>query len=163
GIAHVDLTMMAVEQRGAISISLEYSTDLFDARTIDRMLANFRELLEGIVADPSRRFSEISIISRAEREGLLGEAETSSADAVDLLLLPQLFAAGAVREPDSIAASCDGRDLTYRELDARSSLLANHLTRLGVGPDVLVGLCVERSLDMLVGLLGILKAGGAYV
>ena len=119
-------------------------------------------LLEGAVADPDRAIGRLDILSPAERHTILREWN-DTARAIPGMTLPELFAAQVARTPDADAVVFEDERLSYGELDARSSQLAHHLRGLGVGPEVVVGLCIERSLAMLVGLLGILKAGGAYL
>ena len=140
---------------------IEYSRDLFAGATIERLAGHFTRLLSGAVAEPHRRLGELPLLSPIEREQLL--VEESAAPPPPHLTLHGLFEAQAARTPAELAVlAADGR-LTYAELDARANQLAAHLRGLGVGAEVLVGLCLERSLDMVVGLLAVLKAGGAYV
>ena len=119
-------------------------------------------LLEGAVADPERAIGRLDILGADERHTILREWN-ATARAVPGATLPELFAAQVARTPEADAVVFEDERLSYGELDARSSRLAHHLRGLGVGPEVVVGLCIERSLAMLVGLLGILKAGGAYL
>ena len=112
--------------------------------------------------DPDRSIGSLDILSAAERYSILREWN-DTAVAVEPTTLPELFAAQAKRTPDAVAVVFEEETLTYGELDARANQLAHHLQSLGVGPETIVGLCVERSLDMVIGLLGILKAGGAYL
>ena len=119
-------------------------------------------LLEGAVADPERAIGRLDILGADERHTILREWN-ATARAVPGATLPELFAAQVARTPEADAVVFEDERLSYGELDARSSRLAHHLRALGVGPEVVVGLCIERSLAMLVGLLGILKAGGAYL
>ncbi|MEO8429267.1 MAG: amino acid adenylation domain-containing protein, partial [Verrucomicrobiota bacterium] len=142
---------------------LEYSADLFDATTIKRLLGHYRNLLEGIVAAPDARLSQLPLLSKAEQSQLLVEWNDTRADYSNNLCLHELIEAQAQRTPDAVAVTLAGQELTYHELDRRANQLAHHLQKLGVGSDSLVGLCVERSMEMVIGLLGILKAGGAYV
>ena len=141
----------------------EYATDLFEASTIERMAGHFHVLLEAIVADPARRIGELPLLTEAERHQLLVAWNETAADYPRAGCIHQLFEAQVARTPDAVAVMCDDRQLTYAALNARANQVAHHLQALGVGPEVLVGLCLERSLDLVVGLLGILKAGGAYV
>lgn len=139
-----------------------YSTDLFDRATILRMLGHFQTLLEGIVANPQGRVATIPILAPAEQQQLLEWNQTQAAYPQDACW-HQLFEAQVARSPEAVAVVFETEQLTYRELNQRANQLAQYLQQLGVGPDVLVGLCVERSLAMAIGILGILKAGGAYV
>jgi amino acid adenylation domain-containing protein len=141
----------------------EYNTDLFDASTIARMARHFQRLLEGIVANPQQRVSQLPLLTHRERDQLLVESNNTTKEYPIDKCIHQLFEEQVERSPDAIAVVFEGEQLTYKELNQRVNQLAHHLQRLGVGPEVLVGICVERSLHMIVGLLAILKAGGAYV
>ena len=163
GTAKFDLTAEVIEEGEGLSCVFEYSTDLFDAATIGRMLEHFHTLLKGIVADPTQRLSALPLLTQAEQYQFLVEWNNTEVDQCQELCIHQLFEAQVARTPDAIAAVFEGQQLTYRALNARSNQLAHFLRKQGVGPEVLVGICMERSLDMLVGLLGVLKAGGAYV
>ena len=127
------------------------------------MLGHFETLLEGIVADPDRRLSELPLLTGAERQQLLVEWNRTEAPYPKDWCLHELFEEQVERTPDATAVVFEDRRLTYRQLNQRANQLARYLQKLGVGPDALVAICVERSLEMVVGLLGILKAGGAYV
>ncbi len=163
GTAKFDLTLVMAEGDARLSGSLEYNSDLFEARSIERFLGNFQVLLESIVADPGCKISALPILTPAEREQLLLVWNSAPNPAPQGQCIHQLFEAQAERAPQAVAVACAGQELTYRELEERANQLAQHLIRSGVKPDTLVGLSVERSIDMLVGILGILKAGGAYV
>jgi len=140
-----------------------YSTDLFDRATVERMVGHFQTLLEGIVANPEARMADLPILRAPERQQLLVEWNNTQAEYAQDACIHQLFAAQAERTPDAIAVVFGDEQLTYRVLNQRANQLAHYLQQLGAGPEVLVGLCVDRSLEMVVGVLGILKAGGAYV
>ena len=163
GTANFDLTLSMNETEGGLRGSIEYSTDLFDGSTIERMLGHFQRLLESIVADPTQTVGELSLLSAEERHQLLVEWNATRADYPRDVCVHELFEAQALRTPDAVAVVSEDRRLTYGELNSRSNQLAHRLRKLGVGPEVLVGICVDRSLEMVVGILGILKAGGAYV
>ncbi len=159
-----DLTLMMAEVNGALAASMRYSTDLFDADTVDRMLANFETLLAAAADEPTRPVSALPLLSEPERARLAEWNRTAAP--IPPVCLHQLIEAQAVRTPDSIAVTMAGDEsaaLTYGDLDRRADQLARHLRALGVGPGTLVGICLERSPLMFVGLFGILKAGGAYV
>ena len=151
------------EQRGGLCGIFEYAVDLFDASTIERFAGHFRQLLEGIVADPQARVGELAVLSESQREQLLVQWNRTARSYPQSQCIQDLFCEQASRTPESVALVYQGQQLSYRQLDERSNQLAHHLRALGVGPEVIVGLCVERSLEMVVGLLGILKAGGAYL
>ena len=120
-------------------------------------------MLEGIVADPDARIGDLPLLSEAERHRVLVEWNDTAAEYPRDKCLHELFAEQAARVPDAVAVVYEESELSYGELEQRSNQLAHYLRGLGVGPEVMVGLCVERSLEMVVGLLGILKAGGAYL
>ncbi|MCE9671221.1 non-ribosomal peptide synthase/polyketide synthase [Myxococcus stipitatus] len=157
-----DLTLFLTDTAREISGSLEFNTDLFDEATAARMLSHLRTLLAGVVATPDRRLSELPLLPEAERQRILVEWNDTKQDSPPTCI-HELFEAQVGSTPDAIALVFGDQQLTYRELDARADTLAAHLRELGVGPDRLVAICVERSLEMMVGLLSILKAGGAYV
>jgi amino acid adenylation domain-containing protein len=161
--AKFDLTLFMTETDDGLSCWLEYNTDLFAAGTITRLLDHFTVLLAAIVANPERAIADLPILSEAERQQLLVEWNDTQTDYPRNQCTHQLFEQQAERTPDAIAVAFKGRTLSYAELNARANQLAHYLRARGVGPDQLVGLCVERSLEMIVGLLGILKAGGAYL
>ncbi|MBD2005415.1 MULTISPECIES: non-ribosomal peptide synthetase [Cyanophyceae] len=140
-----------------------YNTDLFDEATITRMLGHFKMLLEGIIYNPEERISNLPLLSQAELHKLLIECNETAADYPHSKCIYQLFENQVEQNPDAIAVIFEDTQLTYKELNIRSNQLAHHLQKMGVASEVLVGICVERSIDMIVGLLGILKAGGAYV
>jgi amino acid adenylation domain-containing protein/non-ribosomal peptide synthase protein (TIGR01720 family) len=158
-----EMTLYMVQGEEGISGYLEYNTDLFDAATVRRFLDHFRALAEGVAADPRPPLSEFPWLSAAEARQLLTDWNATAADFPCDRCLHELIAAQAARTPGAVAVELEGERLTYKDLDSQANRLAQHLRRLGVGPEVLVGLAVERSFDMVVGLLGILKAGGAYV
>ncbi|CAN2536701.1 Linear+gramicidin+synthase+subunit+B [Methylocapsa aurea] len=161
--AHFDLTLSVVETENGLSGSLNYATALFEERTIDRMAQHYCALLDGIARDPDRRIGELDILPQDERHRLLVEWNDTATDYPQDRLLHELFEAQAARAPEAVALVYEGAQLSYGELNERANRLAHHLRTLGVGPDVIVGLCVERSFEMIVALLGALKAGGAYL
>ncbi|PTL76953.1 non-ribosomal peptide synthetase, partial [Vitiosangium sp. GDMCC 1.1324] len=161
--AKFDLTLYVTDGEQGLETALEYNTDLFEAATADRMLGHLEVLLKGVVQRPEQRVSELPLLAESERRQHLVEWNTLRDGFARGPALHQLFEAQVARTPDALAASFEDLHLTYRQLDSRANQLAWRLRSLGVGPDCLVGLCVERSMDMLIGLLGILKAGGAYV
>jgi len=165
--AKFDITLTLTEAPDGLQGNFEYNTDLFEASTIERMAGHFTRLLQSIVANPNGAVGELAMLGDAERQQLLATFNDTATVYPDIRpdtqTLHQLFEVQAARSPDQVAVVCEGVSMTYAELNARANRLARHLRSLGVGPDVLVGLCVERSLDMMVGLYGILKAGGAYL
>jgi non-ribosomal peptide synthetase component F len=163
GTAKFDLTLSMAESADGLRAVWEYNTDLFEAATIRRLAGHFQALLEGIVANPSQRLAELSLLTAPERRQLLVAWNATQADYSQDMCVQQLFEAQVVRTPAAVAVVCEDQQLTYRELNASANQVAHYLRALGVGPEGRVSLCMERSIEMLVGLLGILKAGGAYV
>jgi amino acid adenylation domain-containing protein len=158
-----DLTLALWDVADGIGGVLEYSTDLFDASTIERLLGHFQVLLEGIAADRQQRLSDLPLLTDGEHQQVLREwNSTQAAFPVDMCF-HTLFEQQVERTPDGIAVVYGEQSLSYRELDSRANRVATYLQACGVGPDVCVGVCMERSLDLAVGILAILKAGGAYV
>ncbi|WP_158517254.1 non-ribosomal peptide synthetase [Moorena producens] len=165
--AKFDLTLMLWEVETPQGISLQgfwqYNSDLFDSDRITRMVGHFQTLLGGIVADPEQRIGELPLLTAAERHQLLVEWNDTKRPYPDDQCIHQLFEAQVKKTPNAIAVVYESQTLTYQELNQRANQLAHYLESLGVTTETLVGICIERSLDMIVGLLGILKAGGAYV
>jgi hypothetical protein len=162
GGAPLDLMMMVGDEGGSLSFALQYNTDLFDDVTIERMADHFVTLLDGLIADSSTRLSMLPILSDEERRQLAAWNDTSvSYDAP--ACLHEIVAATVKRLPDAVAVSCGERDITYADLDSRAGALAHRLRRLGVGPDSIVPVLLERSEDLVIALLGVLKAGGAFM
>uniref|UniRef100_UPI003593C16B non-ribosomal peptide synthetase n=1 Tax=Nostoc sp. TaxID=1180 RepID=UPI003593C16B len=163
GTAKFDVTLYVEDTEKGLKGSLEYNTDLFDAASIARMAEHLQTLLEGIVANPNQRLSDLPLLSATELQRLLVEWNDTRADYPKDVCIHELFQAQVERSPDAIAVVFEGEQLTYQQLNCRANQLAHHLQTLEVGPEILVGIHVERSIEMVVGLLGILKAGGAYV
>lgn len=163
GTAKFDLTLSMIEESDSLLGLLEYNTDLFEDATIKRMLGHYQRLLEGVVANPEQRLSDLPLLTETEEQQLLIEWNVASSDYPKDKCIHQLFEAQVERTPDAVAVVYENERFTYRELNTRANQLAHYLLKLGVGPEVLVGVCVERSLEMVVGLLSILKAGGAFV
>jgi non-ribosomal peptide synthetase component F len=159
---HYPLTMLVIPGPELV-LRLSYQRARFDSATMRRMLDHLQTLLEGMVADPGQHLADLSLLTRAERQQLLVAWNDTHAAYLPAMCVHQVFEAQVERTPDAVAVVFAERALTYRELHTQANRLAHYLRALGVGPEVLVGLCVERSLGLLVGLLGILKAGGAYV
>jgi amino acid adenylation domain-containing protein len=158
-----DLSLYLRERDGKIIGFFEYNTDLFESLTLERMVGHLQTLLEGVVADPGQAISTLPLLTEAERHQVLVEWNNTETEYPKDVCIHELFEAQAATTPESIALEFEGRQLTYRELNRRANQLAHYLRGLGIGPEKLVGICVERSLEMVIGLLGILKAGGAYV
>ncbi|ARU62956.1 hypothetical protein CBW65_19690 [Tumebacillus avium] len=162
GASKFDLTLSVLETANGLLCHFEYNADLFDAATIKRMAGHFETLLTSIAADANECLGRLNIMTKAEKAQLNAIWELPRA-VPSHLCLHQIFETQASRTPDAAAVTYNGVSLTYRELNERANHLGHHLRAKGVGPDQLVGLCTERSPEMIIGLLGILKAGGAYV
>ncbi|MCP4656487.1 MAG: amino acid adenylation domain-containing protein, partial [bacterium] len=163
GEARFDLTLALEEDAGELRGAVQYSIDLFDAATVHRLIGHLRTLLAAAAADPERRLSQLSLLTEAERHALLLEWSHTPYGDLAAGCVHQLFEAQAGKRPDAVAVVSAAGRLSYAELNARANRLAAHLRSLGVGPEVVVGLFLERSLEALVGILGVLKAGGAYL
>ncbi|RKG63993.1 amino acid adenylation domain-containing protein, partial [Corallococcus sp. CA054B] len=161
--AMFDLSLSLQEVQGGMVGALEYATDLFDAATVQRMAGHFGVLLESIAQKPDTRLGDLPLLTDTERQQLLVEWNPPAAQAPRESSISAMVEAQVRRTPDALAVITPERQLTYRELDAKANQLAHRLRGLGVGPEVRVGLCVERTEDLVIGALGILKAGGAYV
>ena len=162
-VAKFDLTLSLQNTATKLVGMWQYNADLFDAATIERMSGHFQTLLEGIVANPQERISQLPLLTELEQQQLLVDWNATQSDYCQDKCIYQLFEEQVKRTPDAVAVVYENQQLTYHQLNCRANQLAHYLRSVGVGADVLVGLCVERSIEMVVGLLGILKAGGAYV
>ncbi len=162
GTAKFDLLLDLTEHDGELMGWLEHDADLFDAPTLDRLLGHFEALLSGMTAGPGEKVFDLPMLSVAERHQLLEWNASAVAWPVEASI-PALFLEQVDRTPQREAVRFDGESLTYRELDERSGRLARHLRRLGVGPERVVGIALERSLELIVALYATLKAGGAYL
>src|SRR5579884_157746 len=161
--AKLDLTLEMQETTDGLCGSFEYSTDLFEASTIDRMCKHFQVLLEGITSTPDRCLHELPLLTESEQWQLLVEWNNTGTQYPREHCIHQIVESQAKRTPDAVAVICGNDYLTYAQLNQRANQVAHYLCSLGVGPEVLVGLCMERSIMMIVGILAVLKAGGAYV
>ena len=163
GITGFDLHLFMVEEECRLQGYVDYNSDLFDAATIQRLLGHLQILLEAIVANLDERIGSLPLLTEAEQSQLLMGWNDTKKDYQKDKCIHELFEAQVERTPDAVAVVFEDTHLTYRELDQRANQLAHNLLALGVGPDILVGICLERSVEMVIGLLGILKAGGVYV
>ncbi len=161
GTARFDLEFQLV-CLDTLGIVVTYSTDLFEQNTIARLLKHFQTLLEGIVAQPEQRIANLPLLTADEQYQLLLEWNSTQID-YPKQCIHQLFESQVEQAPDAVAVVCVDKQLTYQELNNHSNQLAHYLRQLGVGPEVLVGICLERSWQMIMAVLGVLKAGGAYV
>ena len=162
GTAKTDLSLFVSESPDRLGLGMEFAEGLFERATVQRMLTHLRVLLEGVTADPGRRLSQLPLLTPPERQRQLVTWNDTAAPA-PTQCVHELFEAQAAARPDATAAVLAGQPISYRELDRQANQVARHLQRLGVGPEVLVGVCAHRSLRRLAGILGVLKAGGAYL
>ena len=163
GAVKFELVLAMTDDGRSLRGELKYRTELFDATTAERLLGHFQALLEAVVADPNRRLSDLPLLSEAERRQVVEEWTGGRAAFPVEACLHQLFEEQARRTPDAVAVTFGGENLTYGELNCRANRVAHRLRALGIGPDNLVGVCLERSANLVVGLLAVLKAGGAYL
>ncbi|MFD0313324.1 amino acid adenylation domain-containing protein [Streptomyces flavalbus] len=161
--ARFDLELQVFERGEALDGWFEYNTELFDAATVDRMGGHLRVLLDHLLTDPDQPVLDVALLTEEEERAQRQEREDTRAEWPDELLTHQRVERQAALRPDAEAVYCQGETLTYAQLDAAANRLARRLRGLGVGRDVMVGVCLERSLDMVVAVLAVLKAGGAYV
>jgi amino acid adenylation domain-containing protein len=162
-IAKFDLSIRMWDAADAMEGTAEYKTDLYDAATVDRMIEHFQTLLAAIVRDSEQNIDQLPLLTETEKLQLLQQSIPAKTSPPKDKTLAELFEAQVENSSAAVAIICESQQLTYRELNQRANRLAHRLRGLGVGPDVLVGLCVERSIELVIGMLGILKAGGAYV
>ncbi len=158
-----DLTLTMQETPEGLTGIWEYNVDLFKAETVRRMVNHFSMLLEAVLETPQLPVGEMPLLTQAERHQLLVDWNNTAQIYPERLCVHELFESQVKRTPDKLAIEFGQEHLTYAELNSLANQLAHHLRGLGVGPDVLVGISIERSLNMMVGIFGILKAGGAYV
>ena len=163
GISHGDLSLFITEKADSLSCMWEYCTDLFDKETIERMIQNYQTLLGSILEHPEERIGYLQSCSDEELRRLLFEWNSAKTHEFNEQCIHELFEAHAEQTPQTIALVSGNERLSYRDLNARANQVANFLQTRGVGPEMPVGVCLERSAQMIVALLGILKAGGAYV
>jgi amino acid adenylation domain-containing protein len=159
----LDLRLTCWGGKESIRGNIEYNAELFDPETIDRLIGHFNALIEGIVTEPSKRISEYPILTPPERDLLLHTWNATARVYPVEKTLVHLFEEQVARSPGAVAVEYEGTRLSYRHLNDRADQLARYLRCLGIGPEVMVGLYMERSLEMVVGIYGIIKAGGAYV
>lgn len=161
--AKFDLTLLMSETASGLSGSLKYSADLFDSATIERLRQHFENLLTSIVANPDRQIARLPLLTAAEQQQLLRDWNRTKTTFPRESCMQELFEDQALRRPGAVAVMFDDGEMTYAELNRKSNQLAHYLRRRGVGPDVIVGVCLERSVEMIISLLAILKAGGVYL
>ncbi len=161
--AQFDLSLDTQESPEGIWASLTYATDLFDVATVQRMAEHWQTLLRSVVGRAGNRIAQLAMLVDDEQRRLLQDWNHSAAAFKDLVGVQGLFEAQVQQRPDAVALCLDDQSISYAELNRQANRLAHHLISLGIGPEVLVGVAVERSFDMVVSLLAVLKAGGAYV
>ncbi|MBV9209441.1 MAG: amino acid adenylation domain-containing protein, partial [Acidobacteria bacterium] len=161
--AKFDLSLSMQESAGGLEAEFEYNTDLFAPDTIGRMAAHFQTLLRAVVANPSELCGDLPLLADDERAHLLYELNDTGGEFPRDVCIQELFEARAAAQPDALACLFEDEQLSYQELNRRANRLAHQLTKLGVGAESRVGVLMERSLEMISGVLGIVKAGGAYV
>lgn len=162
-LARCDLVITALEENNKLRLECEYDTDLFMPITIQRMLHHLQLIINGVMVNPYQPLSCLPLLSDVELHHLLYEWNNTDSDYPKSICVHRLFEMQCERTPDAIAVIFGKESLSYKELNHRANRLAHYLCELGVGTETLVGVMIERSLDMLVGLLGILKSGAAYV
>ncbi|HEY6122255.1 MAG TPA: amino acid adenylation domain-containing protein, partial [Pyrinomonadaceae bacterium] len=163
GVARFDLTIDIFQHPSHLECRFLYNTDLFDGSTIERLAGHFKTVLQEIAANPEQRVSALPLLTVPERKQILWDWNNTKKDFGPAQSIPQLFEAQVDRTREATAVVFETEQLNYGELNRRANQLAHYLRKRGVGPEVLVGVCMKRSLDMVIGMLGILKAGGAYV
>jgi amino acid adenylation domain-containing protein len=164
GVAKFDLALYTMDHGDRVELELEYATSLFDAATIERMAGHLQVLLRSVIAEPQRSVHRLALLPDAERRELLHGWNDTAVEVARAVTVGALFEAQVERTPDAVAVhGAAGEKLTYRELNARANQLARHLRTLGVGPEILVGILLERSVESVISVVAVVKAGGAYV
>ncbi|MDZ7399742.1 MAG: amino acid adenylation domain-containing protein [candidate division KSB1 bacterium] len=163
GTAKFDLSLVIFEEENGFTASFEYNSDLFDRSTIERMMEHFGIVLENVMADPEQKVSAVPIMSQAELNEMLYQWNKTQAEFPSHLCMHQWFENLAARNPDAVALNFAGQQLTYGEFNRRANQMARYLNKIGVGREHLVGICMERSIEMMIGIMGALKAGGAFI
>ncbi|HVO62723.1 MAG TPA: amino acid adenylation domain-containing protein [Terriglobales bacterium] len=162
-IAKFDMTLGMTEFHNDLMCNIEYCSALFEASTMERLANYFQNLLQGIMRNPEQRISALPMLSDAQRREMIFQWNSTYRDYPSNVFVHDLVEQHASQTPDATAVVYEDKQLTYRQLNERSNQLARYLKRRGVGPEIRVAICMERSLDMIVGVLAIMKAGGAYV
>jgi amino acid adenylation domain-containing protein len=161
--AKYDLTLMIQESNGGLTATINYSTDLYEARTMRRMLEQYETLLESIVGDPEQRISLLRVVTKEEQELMLGEWNETRREHDLSKCVHHLIARQAEATPGELAVVYEDREISYGELEERSNRLGRYLKKRGAGPEELIGICMERGIEMVVAVLGVLKSGAGYV
>ena len=163
GIAKFDLSLAMTNEVDGLKAEIEYNPDLFEPTTITRMLGHYERLLEGIVDNPEQRIDELPLLSEAEKHQLLVEWNQTKREYPSDKCIHELFEEQVGRSPEATAVVCGDNRLSYREFNERANQLAHHLRAIGVKPNTLVALCLNRSIELMVAVYGVLKAGGTYL
>ena len=163
GTAKFDLSLVIFEQENGFTTSFEYNTDLFDLSTIERMMDHFGIVLENVAANPEKKVADIPMMSEEELQEMLEKWNDTSADFPSDKCMHQLFENLAVRNPDAIALTFADQRISYSEFNRRANQMARYLNKIGIGKEDLIGICMERSIEMMIGIMGTLKAGGAFI
>ncbi len=163
GVSHFDISLVVREGRDGLTAELEYRSELFDDRTIEKMLSHLRNLMEAVVANPSGHLHELPLFDETERRQVLHEWNDTAAEFPADVGIHRVFERVALERLDAVAVVQDQRGLTYRQLEEQANVLARHLQSLGAGPGVLIGVLMERSVEWVVSLLAVLKTGAAYL
>jgi len=158
-----DLNLSILDADEGFSAVLEYSTDLFDTETAENLSKYLNRVLKQVATNPDQHLDQYSLLSQSDYNEIVVKKNATEMDYEKECCVHNLFERQARETPDATAVICENEHISYQELDRRSNQLARHLIKTGVGPEVIVGLCLERSVDMVIGMLGILKAGGAYL
>ena len=161
--AQFDLTLTTFQSTQGLSATLNYASDLFDSSTVERLGNHWLNLLERCIAAPQQPIVSLSLLSAVEQQQILRDWNATASEYPQQHSIHGLIAEQVARQPDAVALTCGTQTLSYRQLDARANQLAHKLIELGVGPEVRVGVAMQRSDALIVALLGVLKAGGAYV
>ncbi|WP_052675775.1 non-ribosomal peptide synthetase [Paenibacillus sp. IHBB 10380] len=162
--AKFDLTLIVEEENnGNICFNLEYNSDIFELHTISRLTRYFQEFIQSVLHNPRESISKVSLLPEAEHKQLVDEWNDTTIEYPSDAVIHKLFEDQVSRKPEAIAVVHEGRHLTYRELNERANQLAHYLQKRGVGPESIVGICMERSIEMIIGMMGILKADAAYL
>ncbi|PFY82408.1 condensation domain-containing protein, partial [Bacillus pseudomycoides] len=162
-VAKFDLTVVMEETEEGLQVAFEYNTDLFNASTINRMAKHFEPWLSEVMDSPQKSIGSLKLMSKGEEKQLLKEWNDTRVEYPTESIIQELFEQQVAQTPEAVALVYKNQQLTYKELNERANQSAHSLLKKGVGPETMVGICMERSVEMIVGLLGILKAGGAYV
>ena len=162
GAAQLDLGL-SIDPFASRKAYLEFNTDLFDRATAERWLAQYRQMMEAIAEHPEEKLGRVAILTQQEQHRIIREWNATEMIFDRNACFPQLFEAQVAKTPDAIAVTFEGVEISYAELNRRANRMAHHLRDWGVGPDIVVPIFLERSLDLLISLLAVMKAGGAYL